>query len=393
MLIRKHSKYGRIESAPGGPYRAAAAPRGFTLIELLVVVAIIAVLMSILLPSLTCAREQARSITCGQRLRDIGNGMHTYFTTNQDWIPGMNTSGVSLISSQRPGEQWWNKPKLPTQLHDWLTPIAAMNQELPANRAERFLFLNRKFSCPSQKLVRSILWPTGLSLSPDAPDFRNATNNWYALSYLMPVHFQYWGLDYFGTSLGTVGSVSVPVRTWPTVGGSEQDVRSWWEASHRTYRSKIDQVGSPSQKIAVADGMRYMTGPPNYIIDMDLQPQPFYFGSFTSAGGWWAGSTEYGVQPGSANHSGRNVTVGSPSRGRNLTVSYRHGCRTAGLSGSAKTNPGSINALFFDASVRRLNDFQSRNPILWYPRGSTTNSTLGAGTVTINDLGPNAPIP
>ena len=70
--------------------------RAFTLIELLVVVAIIAVLMSILLPSLKAAKESARAVVCGQRQRDIGNGLQTYFTENGDWIPGVNTSGVRI---------------------------------------------------------------------------------------------------------------------------------------------------------------------------------------------------------------------------------------------------------------------------------------------------------
>jgi len=45
---------------------------GFTLIELLVVVAIIAVLMSILMPALSRAKEQAKLVTCLERLRQWG---------------------------------------------------------------------------------------------------------------------------------------------------------------------------------------------------------------------------------------------------------------------------------------------------------------------------------
>jgi prepilin-type N-terminal cleavage/methylation domain-containing protein len=61
--------------------------RGFTLIELLVVVAIIALLISILLPSLAKAREMAKRAVCVSNLKQQGNGLSLYSADYEQYLP------------------------------------------------------------------------------------------------------------------------------------------------------------------------------------------------------------------------------------------------------------------------------------------------------------------
>src|SRR5689334_19358940 len=60
----------------------------FTLVELLVVIGIIALLISILLPTLAKARSAARTVACAANLRSILQGMQMFAAQNKGQIPG-----------------------------------------------------------------------------------------------------------------------------------------------------------------------------------------------------------------------------------------------------------------------------------------------------------------
>ena len=66
-----------------------ARPSGFTLIELLVVVAVIALLISILLPALNGVRRSSRTTVCASNLRQMALGWTYYAQEHQDTcVPG-----------------------------------------------------------------------------------------------------------------------------------------------------------------------------------------------------------------------------------------------------------------------------------------------------------------
>ena len=60
----------------------------FTLVELLVVIGIIAVLMSILLPTLGRVRKQADAAKCASNLHGMVQAVTMYTVTNRVYPPG-----------------------------------------------------------------------------------------------------------------------------------------------------------------------------------------------------------------------------------------------------------------------------------------------------------------
>ena len=82
---------------------------GFTLIELLVVIAVIALLMGILVPTLSRARRHAAGSACMANIRSISTGWVMYAFDNDDYlVPSQVVSGQQTSWVQVPQDEAGN---------------------------------------------------------------------------------------------------------------------------------------------------------------------------------------------------------------------------------------------------------------------------------------------
>ena len=87
---------------------SSTSQRGFTLVELLVVIGIIALLIGILLPTLSSARQAANAVACQSNMRQIAQGLNFYANDNDfklpwGWIDQPYDSGSFQVAEVH----WW----------------------------------------------------------------------------------------------------------------------------------------------------------------------------------------------------------------------------------------------------------------------------------------------
>lgn len=89
------------------------ARRAFTLVELLVVIGIIALLISVLLPSLNKARQAANLVDCQARLQQMGQALHLYVQQNGGLLPwgvlnhAAPWTDTTLPNASNQEQLWW----------------------------------------------------------------------------------------------------------------------------------------------------------------------------------------------------------------------------------------------------------------------------------------------
>ena len=305
--------------------RLARGAGGFTLIELLVVIAIIALLVGILLPSLSSARQGARALACSAHLRGVVLSQASYETDNKGWMTGPNTSGSDL-QNNRPYQRSRGSP---TQDWDFISPLVGEQMGFSDDRLQKFMQIcETALKCPNNTLRYAQRFA-----GPALPANPNGGGEPTVLSYMTPAYFQMYPTNI--TSIAGRSVESLPAGEPVNYG--------------KGYAPRVDRVGTQlSKKIMIFEGARYYHPPINGYdystvtngAGLSGSPQ----GNFLSRGSAFFGSGE------------NYVRFNKEPSGDLLRNSLRHNKR--------------MNAGMFDGSVAQMDNVESANPAYYLPSGS-----------------------
>jgi prepilin-type N-terminal cleavage/methylation domain-containing protein/prepilin-type processing-associated H-X9-DG protein len=188
-----------LSTSPGTPGRVRA--RGFTLVELLVVIGIIALLISILLPSLNRARETANRVKCASNLRQIGQAILLYSNDSKGPYPRTAYYGTATENLGNIGVGGWDYTTAYTVGGGQTDPFAnastdptqlQTNGESLVNNVPQALYLllrteditSSVFVCPSSNATADT-YGGGTNTALNQTNFTNIQNN-LSYSYAMP---------------------------------------------------------------------------------------------------------------------------------------------------------------------------------------------------------------
>lgn len=195
----------------------------FTLIELLVVVAIIAVLASILMPTIGVVRSQARAVACRSNMNQLYTGLLSYagdFHGHLPWNCNMDPGSGGGINVNAWGENWGQtlavhlEVRLGNYGHGPPPPGGYSDVEEPvANRSRLGIF-----NCP-ENLAQH--WQMALHGTEDATSYSG--NGWGDLS--MPWDAP-WGARFFSGRVAALGHKDELMAFWD---GTYYQSEAWQE--------------------------------------------------------------------------------------------------------------------------------------------------------------------
>lgn len=127
--------------------------KAFTLIELLVVISIIALLLSILMPSLEKARDKARTVVCRSNLRQVGLALVLYAENNKGCHPPQaDSSQVGSLSWDSVQGEAAHRASWPFRLASYLSDP---NYRYEADPQKNDIG-GHPYMCPSQRNVKNL---------------------------------------------------------------------------------------------------------------------------------------------------------------------------------------------------------------------------------------------
>jgi prepilin-type processing-associated H-X9-DG protein/prepilin-type N-terminal cleavage/methylation domain-containing protein len=204
-----------------------AAVQAFTLVELLVVIGIIAVLVGILLPTLSKARQSAITIQCMSNLKQIKIADQMYVNTYGWHMWGWRPS-AGVPNAYNAYDRYW--AGIPDFRKAMAMPL--LDTTLTYN-----CYVTRKWFCSNASLVADKASPAGGDPITKQSYF--------------PMHYSY-GMNITGVDINTESAVNTDVLD-PRAKHAAQDPITTWDK--RLHAFKPSMVKRPAEKLHFADAL------------------------------------------------------------------------------------------------------------------------------------------